>query len=532
MGMMMGSAAAGAVAASGRERSWPARGAGAVLRRALVGLAARAPARVFVLEGLDSPAGIDALRLRDDVRILESPRSAMVLLVSGHLPPSLHEAAQRAHDALAHPRATVWWTGTPSVGTSPFPNATVVVTGEGGADMIGQLAGVLVQVHQELIRGARVSEPAQLADVDPAPWRGVGPFGQGGAGMTGGLPFGRPMAGRAADRDGLELDQLPVRVGPFFSSFPPGLVLDVRLQGDVVQDVVVPGNVFAGSSAARDVVALSALDGAPIPIAILERSRARHHLRWLAHALRVHGLEALARRALTLAAALARGLPPGAHTDVLALARLLERTRALAWATGEVGVTAAALLADRGLGPVARAAGLAEDARLADPAYTALGFEPVVARGGAGAGQLGDARARWRQRVAEAAQSLDLAARAGDRQGGAGGLAIEGPRGRARRDVADPGGPSGACLALLPALLRDQDWGDAVTTVVSLDIDVREAAGGASPLAPLPPPRISGGMGGMGRAGMGMGGTPGMRGKEMTGAGGESPPREEGPDAR
>lgn len=528
--MMTGSAAAGVPAASTGERFWPAGGVGALLRRALVGLAGRAPVRVFVLQGLDSPGDIDALRLRDDVRILESPRSATVLLVAGQLPPSLHEAAQRAHDALAHPRATVWWAGAPPIDTSPFPTATVVVTGEGGTDTVGELAAVLVQVHRELIHGARESEPAQLADVDPAPWRGVGPFGQGGAGMTGGVPFGRPMAGRAADRDGLELDQLPVRVGPFFAPFPPGLVLDVRLQGDVVQEVVVPGNVFAASSAAGDGSAVPRLDSDPVLIATLERSRARHHLRWLAHALRVHGLDALARRALALAAALARDLPSGAHADVQALARLLERTRALAWATADVGVTSAALLADRGLGPVARAAGLAEDARLADPAYAGLGFEPIVARGDAGAAQLGDARARWRQRVAEAAQSLDLAARAGDRHVGAGGLAIEGPRGRARRDGADPGGPSGACLALLPALLRDQDWGDAITTIVSLDIDVREAASGAAPLAPLAPPKIGGGMGGMNMGGMGMGGARKMRGTGMTDAGGTSPPPVDGPE--
>lgn len=523
--MMIESATAGAAAASNGERAWPVRGVGVVLRNALVGLASRAPARVFVLQGLDSPADVDALRLRNAVQILDSPRSAMVLLVAGHLPPSLNEAALRAHDALAHPRATVWWTGTPSLPSSPFPNATVVVPAEGEADMLGQLASVLVQVHQDLLCGARESEPALLADEDPAPWRGVGPFGQGGAGMTGGVPYGRPMAGRATDRDGLELDELPVRVGPFFSPFPPGLVLDVRLQGDVIQDAVVPGNVYFGSGAARDAGAIPALHSVPIPIASLERSRARHHLRWLAHALRVQGLDALARRSLALAASLNHGVPPGARADVLAFARLLERTRALAWATAGVGVTAADLLADRGLGPVARAAGLAEDARLADPAYGALGFEPVVARGG----QLGDARARWRQRIAEAAQSLDLAARAGDRHAGVDGLAIEGPRGRVRRGVSDAGGPSGACVALLPALLRDHEWADAVTTVVSLDIDVREAADGAGPLSPPPLPKISGGMGAMGMAPMG--GMPGMRGHDMTAAGEASPPRADDPAA-
>ena len=66
------------------------------------------------------------------------------------------------------------------------------------------------------------SSPDALPDLDPAPWRGVGPFGQGGTGMTGGVPYGRPLAGRADDRDGLKLDQLLVRVGPFLPPFPPG----------------------------------------------------------------------------------------------------------------------------------------------------------------------------------------------------------------------------------------------------------------------------------------------------------------------
>lgn len=51
----------------------------------------------------------------------------------------------------------------------------------------------------------------------------------------GGHPYGRPLAGRAPGRDGLEFDQLPLRVGPFFPHFPPGLVLHVELQGDAIQ---------------------------------------------------------------------------------------------------------------------------------------------------------------------------------------------------------------------------------------------------------------------------------------------------------
>lgn len=470
-------------------------GVGTGLRALLVHLATRAPARVFVLEGADPGIAVAELRLHRDLRLVESPRSAMVLLVVGRVPHVLHEAAQRAHDAMAHPRATVCW-GHDAAGCTLFPDGVHIPAAEGHAqDRRAAVAATLVRVQSELLRGIRTSEPALLPDVDPAPWRGVGPFGQGGAGMTGGVPYGRPMTGRAADRDGLELDQLPVRVGPFFAPFPAGLILDVKLQGDVVQEVVVPGNAFATGA---DMEARVAPDRghyeASLPLVVdVERERARHHLRWLAHALRVHGLEALARRTLALSASLAHGTPPDARTSVASLGRLLERSRTLDWATAEVGVMKADLLAGRGLGPVARAAGIAEDARLDDRGYSRLAFEPIVARPGG----VADARARWRQRLGEVLQSLDLSAQARTERAGADGVAIEGCRGRQVPNEATLTS-SGVLLAMLPTLLQDQEWGDAVTTVVSLDIDIREAGPGAAPLTPAPAPGVSKGMGGMG----------------------------------
>ena len=510
---------ASAARADGRD----SRGVGGALRLALTWLALGAPARVFVLEGVDPPGVVDDLRLRDDVRLLDSPRSASILLVSGRLPEPIYEAAMRAHDALAHPRAVVWWTrnSVPAVG-SPIPGALAVrhVASESSSasDELARLAAALRRVQAELVRGDRASDPALLPDVEPAPWRGQGPFGQGGSGMTGGVPYGRPMADRAPDRDGLELDQLPVRVGPFFAPFPVGLTLDVKLQGDVVQEVTIPGNAFAVPSAAPIEAAATAAD--PFHLALadpfhraltvattigdLERARARHHLRWFAHTLHVHGLGALARRTRALAADLVLGSAAGIAGEVNQLGRLLERSRAFGWATAGVGVITPALIQGRDLGPVARAAGLAEDSRADDPAYQALGFQPVVQRPDAGASVHGDARARWRQRLAETVQSLELAQQAGDRRTGGSGTPVEGPRGRLSVDRQDA--PASALLlALLPELLRGQEWGDVVTTVVSLDIDVREAAPGAVPLTPPPAPKSTGGMGSMG----GMGGRSG-----------------------
>lgn len=445
------------------------------VRGALARLAFGAPARAFPIVGADAPAAVDDLRLSDDIALLDSPRSANVLLVAGSLPAALHEPAARVHDQMSHPRGVVWWTGAAQGDTLPFPDALRV----GPAD---DVPATLCRLQGELVSGRRASSPNVLPDVDPAPWRGVGPYGQGGTGMTGGAPYGRPLADRVEDRDGLMLDHLPVRVGPFFPPFPPGLVLDVLLQGDLVQQATVAANPFADvAMAPRDDPFRLAL-ARPVPVAMIERARARHHLRWLAHALRVHGLGALGRRALGLVAALARDTPASrVAADVAALARLLERTRALGWATGGVGLTPRARVEGRGLGPVARAAGVTEDERVDEPAYRALGFSPVVARD-----TVGDARARWRQRLAEVAQSLDLAARAGDREAWGDGV-VESPHGRRSASAAPP---SATFLSLLPELLGDREWGDAVTTVVSLDLDLVDAAS-APTAGALPAPGVA-----------------------------------------
>ena len=444
------------------------------MRAALRSAARSAPARVFVVEGENAPMALPYLALRDDIQLVATPRSATILLVSGTIPDVLEEPAARVHDGMPHPRATVRWP-------------------EGAEDASADSISVeLSRVQAELLGGARATEPDQLPNEDPAPWRGMGPFRQGGAGMTGGIPYGRPMALRAPDRDGLELDQLPVRVGPWFMPLPAGLVLDVRLQGDVIQELTVPGNPFARPAPAPS-------PRTPVLLAGLERSRASHHLRWLAHALRVHGLAALGRRSLALARGVERD--EGLDASILELASLLERRLSsrgtLGWATRHVGALPADQVSGKGLGPVARACGMAEDARVDDPAYRALGFDPVVQ---ASSDRVGDARARWLQRIGEVRQSLDLARRAGERRAGESGAGVEGLRGRIGNDGR---APSAALLDLLPGIVRGQEWGDAVTTIVSLDIDVGEAAYGARPLTPPAPPPAPQGMADMSGSGMG-----------------------------
>lgn len=427
-----------------------------VVRRALLRLAAGARVPVFAVAGAGAREAVQDLRLRDELRLVDTPRAANVLLVAGAVPESLAEPLARVHDAMSHPRGTVWWPLGAARGDvlGPFPEPVLV-----DHDVVE----TLVSVHRELLTGSRRSDPSILPDVEPAPWRGVGPYGQGGSGMTGGTPYGRPMAQVAPDRDGLRLDVLPLRVGPLFPTFPPGLVLSVKMAGDVVVEGAIAPNPFAGDRQSGSRPGLRPFLRAvvePVPVAELELARARAHLRWLADALAAHQLASLGSRVLGLAAQVA----PGEGAVVRGLARWLGWSQVFRWSTGGVGRLTGEQLAGRGAGPVARAAGLAEDVRIDDPAYRELGFEPVVQAGG-------DSAARWRQRLAEAAQSLDLAALAGSRRTQPTGR-VESPRGRLEAGSA----ATGRLLPQVPGLLEGLEWGDAVTSLLSLDLDLEEAA--------------------------------------------------------
>src|SRR3546814_3144822 len=68
--------------------------------------------------------------------------------------------------------------------------------------------------------------------------------------MMGGKPYGRPMAMTDEDlRDGLALDAYTACFGPFLSVLPPGLLLELTLQGDVIQSAKVLRTPFAQDGA-------------------------------------------------------------------------------------------------------------------------------------------------------------------------------------------------------------------------------------------------------------------------------------------
>ena len=406
--------------------------------RLLRRLAAGAAAPTFVVSGA-AGGDVEELLLDSRVDVVASPRHATVLLVSGHLPDPLARAAALVHDALPHPRATVWWgDGEPAPQWQrDAPKAA----------LLEDPAAVVASVHADLMYGHRGSESPVVAQTNRSAWHGVGPYGHGGSGMTGGQPYGRPLADRGDDpRDGLSLDVLPVTAGPFFPGLPGGLTVKVALHGDVVGAAQVEADPFLGEGPAPAVGPAALFDGAragPVGVAALEHARAAHHLRAISRTLRLHGLDALARRVLS--AAIEPGASPGELRRVMAA---VERT-----GLARVGAGVGVLPRDAagGLGLAARASGVASDARGEDPAYDGLGFQPITQPGG-------DARARLHQRLAETRQSLRLAEEAGQR------VREPGP------PLEDPRLAAARVGATLEELLVGAEWGDAVTIVDSFDI--------------------------------------------------------------
>ena len=195
----------------------------------LAKIAGLAEVPVFVAIGEGAPSDTaSSLCKNPALRSVETPRAAAILLVVGTIPDALLPQLHRLHDQLPHPRATVLWHS-----GNRLSEATTV----GGREDIG---ASLKDTHKGLLAGSLATEPDILPDVPPNEWRGIGPHGQGGKGMMGGTPYGRPMAMTAADlRDGLELDAYTADFGPFLPMFPSGLALTLTLQGDVIQSVAV-----------------------------------------------------------------------------------------------------------------------------------------------------------------------------------------------------------------------------------------------------------------------------------------------------
>lgn len=188
-----------------------------------------APVSVYPVIGQGGVALMEDIRLHPALRFAFSIRHASIMLVCGNIREEDQPALRQLHDQLPHPRATFWWCSEPL--------SEAVDTARDGSD---DPIEALCQLDRSLRSGSRASEADWLPNDPPNPWHGKGDHGQGGKGMMGGVPYGRPMAMPDDDlRDGLVLDAMTFSIGPFAPMLPTGLSLELSLQGDVIQKVKV-----------------------------------------------------------------------------------------------------------------------------------------------------------------------------------------------------------------------------------------------------------------------------------------------------
>jgi hypothetical protein len=176
------------------------------------------------------------------------------------------------------------------------------------------------------------------------------------AGMD--MPGGLAMADRAPDRDGLSLDVLHVPWGPVLPFWPGGLVVDVELQGDVVQ--AAQARLLAGTDRHTPYWSSPLEGGTPTR----GHHRAAAHLDSLGRLLALTGWSSAAVQAMVLRdALLAPSVAVQVLDDVGRLRRRLLRSRSLRWATDDLGVISRDDAARWGLsGPAARACAIGGDA--------------------------------------------------------------------------------------------------------------------------------------------------------------------------
>lgn len=148
------------------------------------------------------------LRIRGG-RVARSAAEADTLLVCGSVSAEFHETVER-----------IW-------GQLPSPKARVAVAEPAGVAAALRTATTrLSDVGLQRESAARRTEVRREQDAQPE---------DDGESEEMSMPGGLMMADRGADRDGLMLDQLHVRLGPVLPEWPAGLMVATTLQGDVIQ---------------------------------------------------------------------------------------------------------------------------------------------------------------------------------------------------------------------------------------------------------------------------------------------------------
>lgn len=283
--------------------------------------------------------------------LADSPADCDVLVACGTMSGELAEALEVTWNAVPGPRVRVQLDGGQRVADPDVVAAQLDVA-------VGRLADVHAQRQDAQSRG-RADDMDH--DMDMGDHEDMDTAGDTGGGMDrdmdmgGGMdhdmdmsmPGGLEMADRAPDRDGLKLDVLHLRLGPFLPSWPAGLVLDVSMQGDVLQDarastLHVHGahSFFQGQGALHHAAAY--LDSA---------SRLLQLTGWLAAATTAREL-----RDRVLADALF------GSSEISTFATRVRRSRALRWSLRDLGVLTTHRAAELGIGgPAQRADGDVRD---------------------------------------------------------------------------------------------------------------------------------------------------------------------------
>jgi len=238
--------------------------------------------------------------------------------------------------------------------------------------------------------------------------------------------------------DGLVMEPIHLSYGPIGTPLPGGLVADVTLDGDVVAESTVrallrverpasPPDLLSPVAWTVAMAGHGVAAAATSPwlrVAAVEIERAVSHLAWLRSLGRLVDSQPLidkctrmltslqvSRRVLLdddigdawLHAAIGQADFDECRERLDGLVAWVRRSWALRWRLGGRSVVTPSRARELALrGPAARASGVADDARVADPLYRALDFNPVVHSGG-------DAVARARVRAEEALASVGLA---------------------------------------------------------------------------------------------------------------------------
>lgn len=379
------------------------------------------------------------------------PADADVLALCGTPEPRLAAAVEAAWAQLPGPRVRLHLTAVRDVA------ATLDEAPAGLADLRAQRADARQRPAQP--------QPPEPASPDGMDMGGMGSGGMDMAGMDmsgmdtagmdmggmdmGGMemPAGLGMADRAEDRDGLKLDQLHLRLGPVLPDWPAGLVLDLTLQGDVVQHAAV--DTWTGPRTAEPFwagPARRARRGEPVPAGQVARYRAAADLDSAGRLLAVAGWADRATAARRLRDDLLSGAGDSAGLERRArqLAARVTRSATLRWSL-------------RGLGRID-----------ADPAGAGSTADPRPP-----GSDVHDRLCRW---LTDAVHALgpDGPGSGADHPGAPGGDA----------------GPTAAVVRLLPSLVTGLDLAAVRLVVASLDPDL-DAIPDAIP-DPMPDPMPGG----------------------------------------